>query len=87
MQYWEKCFGFYPILYTRTCKNIPNENIIAYLSDISKNPTLNNDDRNFFPFYEECRGSKEIQKEKFLGLDDYLSEFYGTLLVPFCTKT
>lgn len=33
---------FYQILYT--CKNIQSENINTYLSEISENPNLSNDD-------------------------------------------
>lgn len=69
---------FYQNLYTS--KNIPIENINTYLSEISENPTLNNDDRNYldnFPLYEECREAvNNMKKEKSPGLDGLPCEFY-----------
>lgn len=39
---WREMLMFYQILYTS--KNIPSENIHTYLSEISENPKLSNDD-------------------------------------------
>lgn len=73
----------YPNLYTRTCKTIPNENISINLSWISKQPSLNNDDRNLldnFPPYEECRDAiNKMKREKSMFWDLIGPFFYKAL--------
>lgn len=72
--------NFYEELYTS--KNIRNENIESYLSEINEIPKykLDNDDAQlleFFPSYEECKEAvNNMKKEKSPGLDGLPSEFY-----------
>lgn len=69
--------NFYTSLYSS--KNIPNENIIEYLSNIDV-LEINADDRkmlNKFPSYEECKDAVfQMKKDKSPGFDGISSEFY-----------
>lgn len=67
--------NFYEELYTS--KNIQNEKIESYLSEINEIPKLGNDDAQLFPSYEGCKEAvNNMKKEKSPGLDCLLSEFY-----------
>ena len=82
---------FYQNLFTS--KNIPIENINTYLSEISENPTLNNDDRNYldnFPSYEECREAVNNMKKEtspgLYGLPCELYQCFWDIIGPFFYK-